>query len=329
MRTRSKRVDKEDLSPPITTTAKKSKTSNESPSVKDNWGSFRKLSDNFHYSTRMLVDGDIEIARVFCILRYHLPSQEKPCYQLMYRSSGYNTHKKGTWFPCNGLFAHYESGQLYYPKLSNTRFSKDMAEKKELLAELRALRIANLTTNEQCLNLLSRFGTLEFMQASCLMGGGFWTDNRIPPILARHFGIPLAYHDQEIDVTGAIPLTADTTMLNHYTGYALSPNYYKEDQYKLPSFPFIDLRQWNTTPQRIGMESQKAKTLARFGSKMAECMRTMYYEDPATKNRYLLDIFLHANLDTMDCDVFTSIKSKASQRLSAFLARDEEDEKKK
>ena len=330
MKTRSK-VDKEDLSPPFPTAAATATTDsggNESPSIKDNWGSFRKLIGDFYYSTRMMVDGDIGIARVFCILRYRLPDHEKPCYQLMYRSSGHNTHKKGSWFPCNGLFSHYETGELYYPKLSNTRFSKEMAERKELLGELKALHIKSLKTDKECVNLLTRFGTLEFMHASWMMGGGFWTDDRVAPIMARHFELPLTNEDRgEIDVTGAIPLTTEATMLNHYTGYALSPNYYKEDQYNIPSHPFIDLRRWNTTPQRIGDESPMTKTLARLGSKLKkDCLQTLYYED-ASGNRYLFDIFLNSNLDTMNCDMFVQIKSRATERLVSFLAREAEQEK--
>lgn len=294
-----------------------------SPRIRELWGTFHKLGGDgdFWISSRMLVDGDPAVARIFCILRYHLPSRRKPCYQLMYRTSGANTHKKGTWFPCNGLFSDYASGELFYPKLNETRFSKQMTERTELLDELLALRLEDLATKTRLLNELTRFGTPELMHASCRMGDGLWKDVRIVAILQQHFPeLRLEVNDRPMDVSGAVP--TDSMTLNGYAGYALSVNYYKEDQYATPSEPWIDLRQWLHEPQTIGADSPLARAMARFKTTtIDDCRHTLYYEDPTTHIRYLLGIFLHMNLLTTNCDQFLAMKKKNSDRLIAYLEK--------
>ena len=303
--------------------------------MKDHWGSFRKLSHQFYISTRMLVDGDPAIARFFCILRYRLPDQEKPCYQLMYRTSGANVNQKGAWYPCNGLLASYSTGELYYSKLNDTKFGAEIKKKEDLFQALLALRLENMNTREEILNELVRFGTPQFMHASSLMGGGIWKNPRIVAILNSHFDMPFKVSGVEekemMDVSGAIPITNEK-MLNEYTGYALSVNYYKEDQYQHPSSPWIDFRQWLHHPVQVGIDSPMKKRMDRFTTtsktkakaKPYDCFQDLYYEDPVTGNRYLMEVFLHMNMDTINCSEFIEIKKRAIKRLSTFLLKEQQ-----
>ena len=130
-----------------------------------------------------------------------------------------------------------------------------------------------------------------------------------------------------MDVSGAIPITNEK-MLNEYVGYALSVNYYKEDQYQHPSSPWIDFRQWLYHPIQVSMDSPMKKRMDRFTTtsktKAYDCFQDLYYEDPITGNRYLMEVFLHTNMDTINCSEFIEIKKRAIKRLSTFLLKEQQ-----
>ena len=246
----------------------------------------------------------------------------------MYRTSGANVKKKGAWYPCNGFFSFYSTGELYYPKMNDTKFSKEMLQKEDLLEALIALRLPNMKTREDFINELVRFGTPQFMYASSLLGGGIWQLPEMVTTLKSHFDMPfeISKKDHDIDVSGAIPISNER-MLNEYAGYALSVNYFKNDQYIHPSYPWIDLRQWLHTPMLIGIDSPLNKRMARFtkssvAAKSYDCFQTLYYEEPVTGKRFLMEIFLHMNLNTINCQEFVDIKKRAEKKLATFLLKE-------
>jgi hypothetical protein len=327
---------------PTTQTTKKSPPKQQQitpPSITQQWGRFYKMKEQgvefgeFSVNRQWLREEQDKNGncRVFLILRY-LNNENKKSYQLFYRSSGHNSLADGTWFPCNGYTVSQDESDMNvidetYSKLYNTKFSKSLKENTELINDLVKLGNRKMTSPPSVKqSLLLRFGTLRFLYASYLMGGGIWENENLRMVFSKHLGLDLSRsYSTEEQIQFHWPSSLETCRVienphidvNSYAHIAISTNFCKEE-YKDPVTKFIDLTEWvKGEIIEIGVESPLNKSLRRFKGKLVECPRQI----PIFVNSvpYIPEILLYYNLDTMNCDQFDRTQLRYSKLIKDHL----------
>lgn len=335
-------------------------------SISTAWGRFHRLYDpignnamgKFWYSTRMIrekEDAELGQFRVFCIIRYTLDDatgSDSYGYQLFYRSSGHNSVVGGTWYPCDGLMLmrerqpppqglqkqqqekpRYSSSLVVtmYQKLSTTKFSGNMKNETQLIRALLAIRHPRLHSEETIREyLLIRFGTLKFMYASYLLGGGIWSSSSTKPVRQNHYDSKIGpilggyfHFDAETPFVRSlmmdnnlikhIPVIKRDSDLNQYTKFALSRNYLKDEYPK--STTWVDLREWlKPTEVLISAESAAAKAIRRLTRKEPP---PCYGIIPLIHDgeSYIIVELYENDLNTIDCNTFAYYKKKYQEMI--------------
>lgn len=265
--------------------------------------SFFQLYDSeFYISDKKASDS----MRTFIILQY--PSNILQSTQLFYQSSGHNTLIRGTWFPTNGLLVNW-SGELVLDKLINTKFSQSLKHNHALINDLLMLGIYTRNNIWEC--LLSRFGTLTFLNASYRLGGGIWDNHQFRSIMERHFSILwVPYNPLYIDTT-FIDCVSDIE-INMFAKSAISTNYCK-DEYAFPVNEFVDYSLWYKQPQCIGGKSPLNRTLVRLNA------QPVVYNDYVfvclLDSKQLMSMFLYNDLSQLNYEQFKQIKKLQLQKL--------------
>lgn len=88
-------------------------------------------------------------------------------YKYFYRSTGENSNMPKTWFPCNGIQRH-----KYKSKYGNRN--------RGWIKKPHGFEVyLYFTKKDMAFDDLTRFGTLQDMAISAVLGGGFWTEENI------------------------------------------------------------------------------------------------------------------------------------------------------
>ena len=253
------------------------------------------------HSKKILTDRDEKGERYFMIVRYSLLSQPSK-YQLFYRTSGSNTHQKGTWFPCDGLCIDQADGIEKYVKVHHTLFAASLKKNETLIHKIRRLQIPGLDSLESIQGgLLLRLGAPIFVFLSRILGGGLWRDEDLKTILLEAAGITTdpcskSYRTplrQVLQNTEGIRIHKmdprnETQEMCDFTRYAVSINnvpeeysYHKFCPNPLISFPPVDLKKWIEGPVVFEEESYFLKNLRlKFKSLPEKKTKTELYVGP-------------------------------------------------
>ena len=252
-----------------------------------NNGEFQGGGQKFRvaHSKKILTDRDEKGERYFMIVRYSLLSSlssQPSKYQLFYRTSGSNTHQKGTWFPCDGLCIDQADGIEKYVKVHHTLFAASLKKNDALIDKIRRLGIPGLESLESIKDgLLLRLGAPIFVFLSRILGGGLWRDENLKNILLEAAGVtkdpclksyraPLKQvlqNTQGIRIHKMDPRN-ETQEMCDFTRYAVSINnvpeeysFHKFCPNPLISFPPVDLKKWIEGPVVFEEESYFVKNL--------------------------------------------------------------------
>ena len=319
------------------------------------WGRFRRLQDpfgkgrfgKFWYSSNLIREQESDdVYRTFVIIRYTLEDDDPMSYgyQLFYRSSGHNTIASDMWYPCDGFFIQQESAPIQrerrqqsqrvpqrsivtsvYKKLFDTKFSRSMKDRADLIRAIQSIGHPRLTTKDDILeSLLVRFGCRRFLYASYLLGGGIW--DCIPGQQGRqHYTTLCGILGQSFEFEATpfprpfqsslrhVPVFSSDVDVNLFTKFAVSKNFLKDEYVDHErTEQWIDLSKWVRDKEvSIGNQSPLRKTMERITRKPFECLRTMtvLIED----TRYVPIDFYILNLDKMNCDFFDNLKNRYKQ----------------
>jgi hypothetical protein len=283
------------------------------------WGGFQEMGEfvwkngevqegqkfRIAHSKKILTDRDEKGERYFMIVRYSLLSSlssQPSKYQLFYRTSGSNTHQKGTWFPCDGLCIDQADGIEKYVKVHHTLFAASLKKNETLIHKIRRLQIPGLDSLESIQGgLLLRLGAPIFVFLSRILGGGLWRDEDLKTILLEAAGIttdpcsksyrtPLRQVLQNTDGIKIHKMDPDneTQEMCDFTRYAVSINnvpeeysYHKFCPNPLISFPPVDLKKWIEGPVVFEEESYFVKNLRlKFKSLSEKKTKTELYVGP-------------------------------------------------
>lgn len=264
------------------------------------WGRFQKLDSpaggEFYISQHILVEDPPDIGRHFAVVKYFL--KEKPCFQLFYRSSGYNTKMAHTWFPTDGLVVEPGSGAgtgLVYRKLQATSFSKTLMKETRLASEIVRLGLDGLDTETGVVNsLLGRFGCPIMMYISYLLGGSLWSNKDLCRLFTPYMKI-----DVKLPTRPERPLEKHTVSIiaskedvNRFARYAVSVNYI-QDEYEQVFPYFYNYEELYSKAYEVGTNLKDRLGILR-------CETPLFFEYKDTK--YILGCFLDWNIQNVGCD---------------------------
>jgi hypothetical protein len=282
------------------------------------WGGFQEMGEfvwegqkcRVAHSKKILTDRDEKGERYFMIVKYSidLPTGESSVsyqpskYQLFYRTSGSNTHQKGTWFPCDGLCIDQADGIEKYVKVHHTLFAASLKKNETLIHKIQRLRIPGLESLESIQGgLLLRLGAPIFVFLSRILGGGLWRDEDLKMILLEAAGVTtdpcsksyrtplrqILQNTEGIRIHKMDPRN-ETQEMCDFTRYAVSINnvpeeysFHKFCPNPLVSFPKVDLKKWIEGPVVFEEESYFAKNLRlKFKSLPEKKTKTELYVGP-------------------------------------------------
>jgi hypothetical protein len=275
------------------------------------WSTFRKLLNpqsslygSIYYQENALTD-DLTIGRKFIIIKYSNSS-----YQLFYQTSGTNTHISGTWFPCDGFLLDYD-GDETFEKLYRTKFSQSLKKDHHLFKLILKLNIDKMDNETEIWRaLLGRFGTLQFLYISYLLGNGIWLNDDFTNIIIQHFQFPKKISENHLKLN--IKQIQNIEELNRYTAHAISTNYCK-NEYDDNINHFVDYNHWYDDFIDIATESGTSLFFKKKGKPIPECKRHLYVT--YKKKKYLTNMFLYWNLAKIECQSFDKIQKDLLSKL--------------
>lgn len=147
------------------------------------------------------------------------------CFQGFYQSSGMESGYEGTWFPFDGDVINSDTGEALLLKLSSTTFA----------SQFKTFVKKTKKSDVQFQKNMIKFGTLNFLYISYILGGGIWNSKAQTKKILGH--VPKAYLEQDLTSRWDIKHTKFPKIpqsqkhVNFFLGKAMSFNFLKGTEY--------------------------------------------------------------------------------------------------